>query len=96
MFRRVDLPARIPGRLLLYSMPGRYEAIETVWHQVRSETIGAIVCLAEKDEIHEKSSEYARALEAGTVPCSVLRFQQGFLTVARPRIGVLSGRLQAT
>jgi protein-tyrosine phosphatase len=75
MFRRVDLPARIPGRLLLYSMPGRYEAIETVWHQVRSETIGAIVCLAEKDEIHEKSSEYARALEAGTVPCSVLPFE---------------------
>ena len=27
MFRRVDLPARIPGRLLLHSMPGRYEAI---------------------------------------------------------------------
>ena len=75
MFRRVDLPARIPGRLLLHSMPGRYEAIETVWHQVRSETIGAIVCLAEKDEIHEKSSEYARALEAGTVPCSVLPFE---------------------
>jgi len=75
MFRRVDLPARIPGRLLLHSMPGRYEAIESVWHQVRSETIGAIVCLAEKDEIHEKSSEYARALEAGTVPCSVLPFE---------------------
>ena len=75
MFRRVDLPARIPGRLLLHSMPGRYEAIETVWHQIERETVGAIVCLAEKEEIHEKSFEYARALEAGIVPCSVLRFE---------------------
>ena len=75
MFRRVDLPARIPGRLLLHSMPGRYEAIESVWHQIERETVGAIVCLAEKEEIHEKSFEYARALEAGIVPCSVLHFE---------------------
>ena len=75
MFRRVDLPTRIPGRLLLHSMPGRYESIESVWHQVRNEAVHAIVCLAEKDEIHEKSAEYARALEAGTVPCLVLPFE---------------------
>ena len=75
MFRRVDLPARVPGRLLLHSMPGRYEAIESVWHQVRTEAVGAIVCLAEKDEIQEKSFEYAEALESGTVPCSVLPFE---------------------
>src|SRR6266481_815149 len=75
MFRRVDLPARVPGRLLLHSMPGRYEAIESVWNQVRKETVSAIVCLAENDELHEKSSEYARALGAGTVPCRVLPFE---------------------
>jgi hypothetical protein len=75
MFRRVDLPARVPGRLLLHSMPGRYEAIENAWNQVRKETVSAIVCLAEKGELHEKSSEYARALEAGTVPCRVLPFE---------------------
>jgi protein-tyrosine phosphatase len=56
-------------------MPGRYEAIESVWHQITNETVRAIVCLAEKDEIHQKSFEYARALEAGTVPCSVLHFE---------------------
>jgi hypothetical protein len=28
MFRRVDLPTRVPGRLLLHSMPGHFEAIE--------------------------------------------------------------------
>jgi len=75
MFRRVDLPAGVPGRLLLHSMPGRYEAIESVWHQVRNEAVRAIVCLAEKDEVQEKSSEYARALEAGTVPCLVFPFE---------------------
>lgn len=75
MFRRVDLPARVPGKLLLHSMPGRYEAIESVWNQVRNEAVRAIVCLAEKDELHEKSCDYARALEAGTVPCLVLPFE---------------------
>ena len=75
MFRRVDLPARVPGRLLLHSMPGRFEAIERVWHQVRNEAVGAIVCLTEIYEIRLKSSKYAEALEAGTVPCSVLPFE---------------------
>jgi protein-tyrosine phosphatase len=75
MFRRVELPARVPGRLLLHSMPGRYEAIERAWDQVRKEAVRAIVCLAEKSELHEKSSEYAHAIEAGTVPCVVLPFE---------------------
>lgn len=75
MFRRVDLPARIAGRLLLHSMPGRFEAIERVWHQVRSEAVGAIVCLTEQYEIRLKSSQYAEALESGSVPCSVLPFE---------------------
>ena len=75
MFRVVDLPGRVPGRLLLHSMPGRFEAIERVWHQLSSEAVGAIVCLAETYEIRLKSSKYAEALEAGTVPCSVLPFE---------------------
>ena len=75
MFRRVDLPARVPGRLLLHSMPGRFEAIEKVWHQLRSDAVGAIVCLTEEHEIRLKSSKYAEALETGTVPCSVLPFE---------------------
>jgi len=75
MFRRVELPARVPGRLLLHSLPGRYEAIESVWIQVRKEAVRAIVCLVEKDELREKSFAYAQELEAGTVPCSVLTFE---------------------
>ena len=72
MFRQVDLPAQVPGRLLLHSMPGRYEALERVWNQVRQEAVRAIVCLVEKNELYEKSLDYSQALEAGTVPCPVL------------------------
>jgi protein-tyrosine phosphatase len=75
MFRRVDLPARVPGKLLLHSMPGRFEALERAWQQVKSEAVGAIVCLVERYEIRLKSSAYAEALEVGTVPCSVLPFE---------------------
>ena len=75
MFRRVDLPAPVSGKLLLHSMPGRYEAIEKVWHHVRGENVGAIVCLTEQSEIREKSIEYAQALDAGKVPCSVVSFE---------------------
>ena len=60
MFRCVVLPPAVPGRLLLHSLPGRYEALEQVWHQVRTDKVRAIVCLTERDEIHVKSYEYAQ------------------------------------
>ena len=68
-------------------MPGRYEMLESVWKQVRSENVAAIVCLAEKDEIREKSVEYARALDAGTIPCPVLRFEVPDRAAAADREG---------
>ena len=49
--------------------------LRRVWHHLRSDAVGAIVCLNEKYEIREKSSKYADALETGTVPCSVLPFE---------------------
>src|SRR5207249_4226611 len=75
MFRPVDIPVRISGRLLLHSMPGRFEPIDTVWRHVRNEAVRAIVCLTEKYEIQLKSSQYAEALETGTVPCAMLSFE---------------------
>ena len=75
MFRSVELPASVPGRLLLHSMPGRFEAIDKVWHQVKTDAVGAIVCLNEDFEIRQKSVKYAEALDTGTVPCSVLPFE---------------------
>lgn len=94
ILRRVDLPAGVPGRLLLHSMPGRYEAIENVWSEVKKEAVTAIVCLAEKNELREKSFEYARALEAGTVPCLVVPFE--IPDRRPPRTGMVSGGLRAT
>ena len=75
MFRRVDLPDKTPGKLLLHSMPGRFEGLEKVWHQLRIDAVGAIVCLTEKHEIRMKSYQYAEALESGTAPCAVLTFE---------------------
>jgi protein-tyrosine phosphatase len=75
MFRRVALPTQVPGKLLLHSMPGRFEAIEKVWHHIECEAIAAIVCLTEQYEVRSKSAGYAEALKSGTVPCAVLPFE---------------------
>jgi hypothetical protein len=76
MFRRVDLAVRVLGRPLLHRMPGRYAATERVWHQVRNEAVCAIVGLAERDELREKFSKYAWALEASPSPvCSLTEDQ---------------------
>ena len=75
MFRRVELPAGVPGRLFLHSMPGRFETLEKAWQQVNIEAVAAIVSLVESYEIPLKSLAYAEALELGTVPCPVLPFE---------------------
>ena len=75
MFRSVELPDSVPGRLLLHSMPGRFETLEKVWHQVKTDAVGAIVCLNEDFEIRQKSAKYADALDAGSVPCAVVPFE---------------------
>src|SRR5581483_5888449 len=64
VFRRVDIPPGISGKLLLHSMPGRFETLESAWAQLESEAVQAIVCLNERHEIREKSARYAQALEA--------------------------------
>ena len=71
MFRRVELPGGVSGKLLLHSMPGRCEPLESVWVHARQEKVGTIVCLAGTRELRKKSPEYAIALEAGAVPFSV-------------------------
>ena len=73
MFRRGNLPAEVPGKLLLHSMPGRFEALDQVWLHIGNEAVSAIICLNEPHEIRSKSWRYAEALETGTVPCAVKR-----------------------
>jgi predicted protein tyrosine phosphatase len=39
------------------------------------DAVGLIVCLAERAEIGKKSLAYARAIDAGTLPCPVMLFE---------------------
>jgi len=72
-FRKVELSGGTAGRLYLHSMPGRYERLEDAWAEVRGLGISTIICLAPLDEIREKSPEYSKSIEIGTVPCDVRR-----------------------
>lgn len=67
MFRSVDLPDDIGGRLYLHSMPGRYEPYQSTLDAVRMKGISKIVCLTSLEEIEAKSPAYARALQRNAV-----------------------------
>lgn len=71
MFRKVELPGGIKGRLYLHSMPGRYETLDDAWNEITRLGISILVRLAPMDEIREKSLQYAEALAQATVPCTV-------------------------
>jgi protein-tyrosine phosphatase len=75
IFCEVRMPPIARGKLFLHSMPGRYEPLDHTWEHVKAERIAAIVCLAGNDEISVKSDAYYRALQDGTVPCPVIRFE---------------------
>jgi protein-tyrosine phosphatase len=55
-------------------MPGRSEPLDLVWEHIRADGVQAIVNLAQPAEIRRKSPDYAKALEAGLVPCPVVSF----------------------
>lgn len=74
MFRQVKLPALVPGKLLLHSMPGCFETLEQVWEHVHAEGVQAIVNLAQAGETRRKSPTYAKAILSGQVPCPVISF----------------------
>ena len=75
MFGEVRMPRTETGKLFLHSMPGRYEPLDHTWEHVKAQRIAAIVCLAGNDEISVKSPAYYQALQGGTVPCPVIRFE---------------------
>jgi protein-tyrosine phosphatase len=87
--------------MLLHSMPGRFEALERVWQQLKWDAVCAIVCLAEDYEITLKSLDYAEALRAGSVPCAVLSFEvrEGGVPTDREQfwalVQAIAGRLEA-
>ena len=68
MFRLVDLPPDVPGRLYLHSMPGRYEPYQATLDAVRMRGITQVVCLTSAEEIAGKAPAYARALQRNDLP----------------------------
>lgn len=73
-FRRVKLPAGVPGRLYLHSMPGRYEAFEDFLSEARRVALDVVVCLASDQEIRIRYPDYFAARSAGTTPFRRLDF----------------------
>jgi protein-tyrosine phosphatase len=63
MLRQVNLPPTVHGRLFLNAMPGRYEPFSTAETEILGAGVRRVVCLAPLKEIHQKSPDYARAIE---------------------------------
>jgi len=72
MFREVNFPADVPGRLLLHSMPGRWEPLQSFLAEGDHANLTGIVRLTDLAELRQKSPEYADALQEGRIPCEVL------------------------
>ncbi len=68
VFREVELPAGIRGRLFLHSMPGRCEALEEAFAEARNRGVTHTVRLAPMDEVESKSPSYAEAIREGKLP----------------------------
>ena len=67
-FRRVDLPAGVPGTLWLSGMPGRWEPWSGFVEEARRVDLALTLCLTERDEIAELSPDYRRAIDSGNMP----------------------------
>lgn len=64
MFREVQLQ-NVAGRLLLHSMPGRYEPFDAFLEKAGEENVSAIIALSPREETARKSLKYAHALKHG-------------------------------
>jgi protein-tyrosine phosphatase len=67
-FRRVTLPAPVPGQLWLQSMPGRLEPWQAFLAEAHSTRLQLVVCLNPLDEVAHLSPDYHAAIQAGTLP----------------------------
>lgn len=73
-FRRVKLPAEVPGKLLLHSTPGRYEPFPVFLDLAKAAGVNVIACLVEHTELLRKAPEYAAHKAAGTLGTPVVDF----------------------
>lgn len=70
MFRSVELPNHIPGRIVLHNMPGRYgQSLTDTFQEIEQSGINRIISLAPLEEIEQNSPDYLRAITAGLLPC---------------------------
>lgn len=72
--RELILPKDVKGRLLLHSMPGRYESWDDFEGQAQNEEIEQVICLNPLEEIEEKSPDYAFATARGELPFQKIDF----------------------
>lgn len=67
MFRSIELPDDILGKIYLHSMPGYYDEYDRAVAEISEKSIRMVISLTEPEEIRRKSPEYAKAIEAGSL-----------------------------
>jgi len=67
-FRPLPLPANVPGRLWLQSMPGRLESWNAFLDEARLRALTQVLCLNPLEEVAQLSPDYHRAIGAGRLP----------------------------
>ena len=74
MFREVELPPAIKGRLLLHSMPGFQEPLREALDEIKREGVNEVLCLTSTREVEVRAPEYARAIKNNAVGAGVRQF----------------------
>jgi protein-tyrosine phosphatase len=67
-FRPLPLPATVPGRLWLQSMPGRLESWGAFLDEARAQQLNLVVCLNPLEEVAQLSPAYHKAIAEGRLP----------------------------
>ena len=75
MFRSVTLPPDVKGRLLLHSMPGRYEHLDASVAEMRAAGVTLVVSLTPLGEIARKAPDYHAAILSGALPFARVAFE---------------------
>jgi len=74
MFRSIEIPDTVHGKVYLHSMPGRNEPFHLAVEEINEKGISKVVSLASDQEIEEKSPDFARAIKAGTFVTNRISF----------------------
>ena len=67
MFRAVVLPGDVRGSLYFHRMLGRYEPLSRAIAEIERQAIDVVVSLTSLAEIAQKSPDYAKAIDEGSL-----------------------------